>query len=692
MTHQANQHARTLVLVTPLGPDRLLLRRLSGREAIGQLYSYELDLLSEGERIDPQALLGQQVSIRINLPDGAERQTNGLVVRMALVDGGFRTEGGFFHHYRAEIRPQFWRLTLHTHCRFFHDLNVPDILRRILDAHRIGFENRCSQHYPKLEHCAQYNETDFAFCCRLMEREGIYYFFRHEGGKDYLVLADAPAAHATLPHAQTLAFDLRSGPGSVANWQTGQRLVSGDSTLNAYDFKKVTHSLNQGLIARARGQTKDPGTRQIDHDGYRDQETGRHYARILLEAARTHEREIEADSNAPGIAAGGCFSLRGHPAQAQNRRYLVTAAEFNIDNHAFSSTDEPGSDTPLCRLRAIPAEQPFRMPIQTPAPHAVGPQTAVVVGRTDGEIRTDEHGRIQVQFNWEQFAPAEQNARLHRCWVRVAQGWAGKGWGSFFLPRAGHEVIVEFINGDIDRPLVTGSVYNAANPPPYRLPRRGDVSTVHSRSTSGQGFNELRFIDTAGKEQLFLHAEKDFKRYIKHDDLGWIGSDRHRVVEGEERLLTRKDQHIAIEGSQHQHTGKDRHLSIGGEARTEAGGDCSLEVRGARRERVGGDIGIRAGGQVEIRAGGDMALQGVRVNISGEAEIILQAPRISLKAGASFITLGPEGVSVSGPLVRLNSGGSASSARRAAPSAPSAPQAPQAPRPTPQDNGSKEAE
>lgn len=692
MTSRATQDGRTLELSTPLGPDRLLIRRLRGSEAMGALYCYELELMSEGARVDPQRLLGQPVSVRIHLPDGAMREINGILSRMALADRHDRAENGFYQGYRATLHPQFWRLTLYAHCRFFHDMSVPDILRQVLDAHHVPFENRCQQHYPRLEHCAQYNETDFAFCCRLMEREGIYFFFRHAGGKESLVLADAAGAHQELPHAKTLAFDLRPGPGAVANWMATHQLVGSESTLNAYDFRKVTHSLNQGLLARSRQPEGESGPWQRHHDAYADPDTGRHYADVELEARRMPAREIRADSNALGVTAGGCFCLQGHPADSQNRRYLVTRAEYCIDNPAYSSTDEPASAGPQCRLRAIPADQPFRMPVETPVPRAVGPQTAVVVGPADGAIHTDEYGRIQVQFHWEQFAPPDEAARQRRCWVRVAQGWAGKGWGSFFLPRAGQEVMVEFINGDIDRPLVTGSLYNAANPPPYALPRRGDIATLHSRSTSGQGFNEVRFIDAAGKEQLFLHAEKDLKHYVKNDALGWVGRDRHCVTEGEARLLTGKDRHESVAGALRQRIDKDHHLSIGGEARVETGGDSGLDVRGTRRERIGGHLGLRCEGQVDVRAGGTYALQGARVALSAETDMVLQAPRITLKAGASFITLGPEGVSISGPLVKLNSGGSPGSAARAAPPAPSAPDRPQAPLPSARDNGAREAE
>jgi type VI secretion system secreted protein VgrG len=692
MTQSATHNGRMLELITPLGPDRLLLRRLRGREAIGEPYCYTLDLMNGGERVEPASLLGEAVSVRFTLPGGATRQLNGMITALSLVESGYHTESGFFHRYRAELRPQLWRLTLHSHCRFFHDQSVPDILRKVLDPHRVAVDNRCSRHYPKLEHCAQYNETDYAFCRRLMEREGIYFFFRHGNNKEVLLLADAPAAHKELEHAQTLAFDPHGESGTINTWLASHSMVSGEYALNAYDFKKVTHSLNQGLLTRARGRKPERGVRQIDLDNYHEQDTGRHYAQTRLEAAGAREREIEADSNALGIVSGGCFSMQGHPDHEQNRRYLVTAVEYSLDNQAYSSSAEPESGAPLCHLRAIPADQPFRLPLETPIPHAVGPQTAVVVGDADGDIHTDEYGRIQVQFNWEQFAPPAAGERTRRCWVRLAQGWAGKGWGSFFLPRAGHEVVVEFINGDIDRPLVTGCVYNVANPPPYRLPRRGDVSTVRSRSTSGQGFNELRFIDTAGQEQLFLHAEKDFKRYVKHDELGWIGRDRHQVTEGESRTRTDKDSHIVVGGRLHQRIDKDRHLSIGGEARTDTGGDYSLDVKGARRERVGGKLSLQVASAIEIRTDGALVEHGANIALSGDTEIVLQAPRICLKAGASFITLGPEGVSISGALVRLNSGGSASSAQRAAPTAPAAPDAPQAPLPTKQDNGSKEVE
>ncbi|TDR78366.1 type VI secretion system Vgr family protein [Paludibacterium purpuratum] len=655
-----SQDKRNMILAINGREDWLLMRKLDGEEAIGEPFLYTLSLLSSDTQVDAKQVLGRPAQIRCSLTYGAKRQINGIISQFCRLDDGLTDEGLYLHRYQAELRPQLWLLTLSSHCRFFHRKSVLEIATSLLDERQVLWEKRIQneQDYPRLEHCAQYNETDFNFLSRLLEREGIHYFFEHKNGQDYVVLADHPGAHRPLseqvPQAklryQSQAW-LVDTPGATMHtvfpWTTSQGLAPNICELNGYDFEKPVDSLHRGLVTRA-SATDDglPGFKQQhDHDGYQDTGVGRHYARTRLEAWQAQQQSVSARCHALGIVPGGCVQLIDHPIAGYNREYLATRAQYHLENDVYASTSEK-IEAPWCHFQAMPSDRAFRMPLATPRPMAVGPQTAVVVSEKldNGEIHVDRFGRVQVQFNWEQFAPPQDGAeRTHRCWVRVSQHWAGKGWGAMFLPRVGHEVIVDFIDGDIDRPLIVGRVYNGANNVPYELPKHSAVSTLMSRSTGegSTGFNELRFNDAQGKEQVYLHAEKDWKNYVKHDMLTWVGRDQHHEIAGEQRLRVRKDQHISIDGT--------------------------------LQQKIAGKVALQGAQAVELKAGSKLVAQGTQLYLTGTASLVIQAPLISLKAGGSFITLDASGVCVSGPLVRINSGGSARAGQESTPASPKAP-------------------
>ncbi|MEX3931754.1 type VI secretion system Vgr family protein [Paraburkholderia phymatum] len=652
------------VSCAPAGSDLLFLR-LTGHEALGRLSEFHLDLLSTSNDLKPGDLLGQDISIAVSLPSDGERQINGIVTAFRIVAPGDRTRNRIAR-YEAVVRPRLWLLTRASHSRFFHEMTVPDIIAKVLQDYDIDMSNKCSATYPSLEHCAQYRETDFAFVSRLMEHEGIYYYFEHKSGKHTLVMTDSADVHASIDHYATIAYDGWYEPGHekecVYQWSSGAELQTGKYEVNEYDFEKPSSSNQQGLLSRAtRPKVYDPPvyTMQEHLSGHIQSGDGDRYAKVGVEIRQARNDSISGRSSARGVWPGGLFKLQGHACDAQNHDYLVVSAEYEINSDTYVSTyndnrgdkrnDNRGDKRALpffdCSFAALRKENQFRAERITPRSIVAGPQTAMVVGPDGDEILTDKYGRIKVQFHWEQFAPpADAAARMKRCWVRVSHDWAGKRWGTFFIPRIGQEVLVDFIEGDPDRPLVTGCVYNANTMPPYDLPANAALSTLKSNSTKGGGgFNEMRFDDTKGSEQLFFHAEKDHETWIKNDMLTNVGNDRHLKVTGNE--------FIAVTGA--------RHDSVTGDRNAKVQGNDSLNVSQKLQEKVGMDYAIDAGMNIHIKAG---------MNVVIEAGV-----SITLKAGGAFVVVGPASVAVSGTPILLNSGGSAGSGSGSSPAAPTDP-------------------
>jgi len=350
----------------------------------------------------------------------------------------------------------------------------------------------------------------------------------------------------------------------------------------------------------------------------------------------------------------------------------------------------------MCNFTAIPADSVFRPARTTLRPRITGPQTAIVVGKAGEEILTDEFGRIKVQFHWDRYSPANENSP---CWVRVSQLWAGKNWGAVFLPRIGQEVIVEFLEGNPDRPIVTGAVYNGESKPPYDLPDNATMSTIKSNSSKGgQGFNEIRFEDKKGSEQVFMHAEKDQDIRVKNDTKEWIGNDRHLIVKANQCELVEKDKHAHVKGEQLLKVDGDLgvavksnaitkvegndHLTVDGNHVLKIGGNLHEKVTGNHHESTTGDMLLTATGHAHVKSSQNAAIEAsMNVHVKGGMVVVIEAGmQLSLKAGSNFIDIGPSGVSISGmPLVNINSGGAAASGSGAQASSPSAPQNPDVP-------------
>jgi len=647
------QAERAVAVITPLGEDVLLFRRMTATEALGRLFKIELDLLSKNANIKFEDLLGQNVTVRLELPQGQTRYFNGFI-------GRFSQEGapGDLNVYKAHVHPWLWFLTRTADCRIFQDMKVPDIIKEVFrDSGFTDFEEALSGSYRTWEYCVQYRETDFNFVSRLMEQEGIYYYFEHENGKHTLVLSDSVSSHETFSGYEQVPYfppevHLDRERDHIYEWSVSQKVQPGAYALNDFDFKKPRANLQ---VKSAIPRDHAMATMEVyDYPGeYTQTGDGEAYARTRIEELQVEHEQVQGRSNARGLSVGKLFELTGFPRKDQNREHLLVSATHVVTSDAYETTrTQEAEEIYDSSFTALPSVQPYRPARITPKPVVQGPQTAVVVGPRGEEIYTDRFSRVKVQFHWDRNGKVDENSS---CWIRVAQNWAGSKWGGIFIPRIGNEVIVDFLEGDPDRPIVTGRVYNNDNMPPYQLPANSTQSGIKTRSSKGaspNNLNEIRFEDKKGDEQIFIHAEKNKDIRIKNDLLEWVGNDSH--------LIVKNDQLEQVEG--------DKHLKVDGDHNEKVAGTVSLDAGMDMQEKVGMKHALDAGMEIHLKAG---------MNVVIEAGM-----SITLKAGGGFVVVGPAGVTISGTPVLINSGGSAGSGSGSSPEAPKTPLEADTPTPT----------
>ncbi len=605
------QQNRLIAIDTPLGEDVLLLRGFHGSEAISRLFQFELDLLSENRSISFDNLVGKSVTLRVTLADGSNRYWNGVVSRFS--QGSY--EKGFTQ-YHAVMVPWLWFLSRTADCRIFQNKKAPDIIQQIFkDLNFSDYKLQLYGSFVEREYCVQYRETDFNFVSRLMEEEGIFYFFEHENGKHTLVLANDPAAQKPCPNQPSVRYALTPGTWQeediILEWRQEQEVRPGKYSVTDYNFE--TPSSN--LAASVKG--KD--TYEIyDYPGeYRKRADGDSLARIRLQEQEMPRVVARGSSDCRAFTTGYLFDLKGHYRNDVNQSYLLTAISHVATqggDYTSASTAGSGDFSYSNSFECIPASTPFRPPRLTPAPFVQGCQTAVVVGPGGEEIFTDKYGRVKVQFYWDRVGKRNENSS---CWMRVSYPWAGKGWGAIAIPRIGQEVIVDFLEGDPDQPIITGRVYNAGEMPPYGLPGEGVISGVKSNSTKGGGgYNEFIFDDTKGSELIRVHGQKDRQEKIEHNESVTIGNDRTESVGHDESITignnrTEKvgvNENITIGSNRTESVGANETISIGSNRTETVGANESITVALTRTRNVGINEMVNVGAAQEITIGGLQAL------------------------------------------------------------------------------------
>jgi len=636
----ATQLHREVSVKTALADDVLLFAGMRGTEQLGRLSEFTVSMESEDANIAVGDVLGKSLDVILTTSDGqGKRYFNGIVTRFSQT--GWRDN---FVTYEATVHPGLWLLTRASNCRIFQDDSVTEIVKQVCGAYGSDVVldlGSLSQSYAPLPYCVQYRETDFNFVCRLLEAAGIYFYFTHSAGRHTMVLADSYSAHQAIAGYGALVFDgMRSSgsraPESMLTWSSSGAISSSTYDLNDFDFEKASNSASGGLrstatIPAAFGQTS---YEMYDYPGdYNMANAGNRLARARMEALHGEGEQITATTSARGLHPGGLFTLAEHPRNEANRAYLVTSSRYEVTGNDYASGGRTFAFA--CHIKAIGKAHAYRPVPVVRKPVVQGPQTAMVVGKAGEEIWTDKYGRVKVQFHWDRLGKEDE---LSSCWVRVAQGWAGKGWGALSVPRIGMEVVVSFLEGDPDRPLVTGCVYNSDAMPPYSLPEEQTVSTLKSRSSKGgEGFNELRFEDKKGEEEVFIHAERDFLRVVKNNDALKVGFET--AAKGDQTVDIKNDQTI----------------KIGHDALESVGNDQTLDVGNAQKVKVGTTIMVEAGTSIELKVGASsIKIEAGKITIkSPEIEIAADA-NAKLKAGAMLDIKSGGIMTIGGALVKIN--------------------------------------
>jgi len=632
---------RTIAVGTPLGDDVLLMRSFQFTERLGRPFEMVLDMLSTQSNIDFSKIVGQNVTVRIQKPvDNQPRYFNGIVRQFSQVGAS-----GRLTNYKALVVPWLWLLTRTSDCRIFQEMTVPDIIKKVFRDHGFtDFDDRLSGSHRKWEYCVQYRETDFNFVSRLMEQEGIYYYFTHENGKHKMVLADSKSAHEPFGGYEEIIYrpptsEFRQKE-VITDLSVSQEVQPGTYAHTDFDFKAPAKDLQAKSQVQRQHAAAD--FEIYDYPGEYDQTgDGQNYAKSRIEELQAGFEVARGSGDVRGVATGCKFTLKDHPTSSFNRDYLIVETDIEASTDEYDSA-APGTVRKGVSFKsgivAIDYGTQYRAARTTPLPMIRGPQTAIVVGPGGDEIYTDKYGRVKVQFHWDRYSKADESSS---CWIRVSQAVAGKKWGHIFLPRIGQEVIVEFLEGDPDRPIITGRVYNDKVMPPYDLPANKTMSTLKSNSSKGgSGFNEIRFEDKKGEEQIFIHGEKNQDVRIKNDCFEWIGNNRHLIVKKDQFEHVENNRHEVVDADHMEEIGKDRHLKVKGKQ--------AMEVVGSKSLKVGGDVAEKFGSNHSENVAMAYYLK------AGMTIVIEAGVGITLKCGGNSVVVDPSGVTIKGSIVTVD--------------------------------------
>jgi len=689
------QSERLVAVSGPQGKkDFLLFHHMTATEELGRLFRFDLEVLSD-EWIKFEDVVGQTLTVEMALPNDKTRYFSGYVTEFA--DAG---TAGRFVRYKARLRPWLWFLTRTADCRIFPDkakksaLTTPEIIMEVFREHGFtDFDDHLEETYKKREHCVQYRETDFDFVTRLMEEEGIYYYFKHEDGKHTLVLCDAYSSHETVSGYDEIPY---FPPGNTAarerdhvfDWNTSKCVQPGMYALRDFDFELPKKSLEfKSSVTRDHAQSKFemfdyPGRYVEPADGDKDskksdsnlKDSYEKFAKNRIEGHQAHHERCNGEGNARGLSVGALFTLAQYPRDDVNREYLIVSATHTVQGDSYGSGGG-GGEPYTCQFTVIDAKQPFRLETLTPKPYVRGPQTAIVVGKDGEEIWTDQYGRVMVQFHWDRYGESNEKSS---CWVRVAQAWAGKTWGGVFIPRMGQEVIVEFLEGDPDRPIITGSVYNGDNMPPYELPANQTQSGVKSRSTKGgsaENFNEIRFEDKKDSELIYVQAEKDYEKLVKNDRRRKIGHDEKLEVENDQTESIGANKSLSV-GKNHNETigesatieiTKNETVSVGEKMNVSVGKDRTLEVGDNHKESVGKNKDVEVTKNMSRNVGDNYTVkigkahkETVEEGYTLEAKEIFNKAKksVEIKVGKASITMKDDGeIQIKGGKINIQATG-----------------------------------
>ncbi len=662
------QDSRSVQLEGPAALKGLKLARLAGHEHISRPFEYQLSLFggesgSDGA-LDAEKILGQSVTVTATTGTASspgKRHFNGIVTEFAHVGYGVR-----FHEYRAVLRPAFWLLSRRADCRVFQKKSTPDIFAEVCkQAGSIDQRQALSARYEPWEYRVQYRESDFDFLSRLLEHEGIYYYFEHSAGKHVLVLTDdvgkltSADGYDEVPYYPAATAPARRERDHLGEWAVYRSFQAAAFASLEYNFETPAAAARAASpVARRKDSSKyeifeyPAGARELTAAGVE------RLAKVRAEQLHASQGMSRGQGDAAGLGAGRLFKLKGHPRKDFDRKYLIVSAAFEITSdsaqtqaqvqaHAQAQGPAPaagssrsaagdssrpgGGEPPQFRIaiESVEADAPYRPERVTPRPLIQGAQTARVVGPSGKEIWSDKYGRVKVQFHWDRIGKSDDASS---CWVRVASSWAGKNWGIQHVPRVGQEVVVSFLEGDPDRPLIIGSVFNAEAMPPYELPANGTLSGLKSRSSldgTAENFNELRFEDKKGSEEIYLHAEKDLQIVVENNQIVSIGAtkkdkgDRTTTVQHDDALTVGNDLTVAVTGKETRTVTKDR--------ATSAKADDTLDVAKKYTLTAGDQITLECGlAKIVMKKDGTVEISGKDVSLKGTLKASVDATQTAI--------------------------------------------------------------
>jgi len=684
------QTNRLLTFTSPLGANVLLPERLTGVEGVSELFTYQLELLAETHTtIDPKKIVGQKVCVGISADDaGVQRYVNGVV-------SSFEMSGGDeeFLTYRATIVPNLWALTLNKNTRVYQNKTVIDVIKDVLSPYNISPTNDTSSTFTPMEYCTQYRETDFNFVSRLMEQHGIFYYFSHTKDDHTLILQDVSSKLGDCAVQCKFRFAPQGSKTEgyydfvVREFSSRSTLVSGKYTAWDYSFIQYKSVPGGGASADTKGPLGSNSNEQYDYadsaTAYLNRDSDSKigdlvtfFNNVRRDVGDAETLIVEGESNAISMQTGFTFNLEKHPQSSLDVKYLLLRIEHTVQQlpsyRARSTTPpEPYENS----FVAIPSSITYRTAPQTPKPVVNGMHTGKVVAPSGEESHMDKYGRVNVQFWWDRLRKANTPDNT---WLRVAQSWAGKGWGTYYWPREGDEVLIGFLEGDPDQPIIVGSVYNGVNMPKYDLPGHYTLSGILTRSSKGGGAdnaNELRFEDLKGKEQIFMNAERDYDLHVEHDWHTQVDNEQHIKVTSNRFDEVDGDSHLLIKGKHLEEIDGEAQLNIKGKNTVQIGGDREHTVTGNLKEKIGANSHIsvsanlneQIGSNYSLTVGMNQAIQaGMNFDVTapmqislncGMNSIVLSPEGIGLNGAGGFISIGPAGVTISGMMVMINSGG-----------------------------------
>lgn len=584
---------RPMVAHTALGP-QLGFLSLKGREGISELFEFDVELVSGTFMLDVRSMLGTELTTEIETSVGMPRYLSGKVTDFELI--GREMPNSNYYLYKAKVRPALWELTQNKDSRIFQNQTIDEILKKVLEPYGFPVDFQLKESYRDWEYSVQYQESDFDFISRLMEHEGMYYYFTHDEGQHVMVITDSVDAHAPFPAYDQFTFfdeqgNLASDSENVSIWGHKASMTPSKYSVVDYDFRKPNVKLDSLKKEILKG---DAPKSQIYEwqGGYQELDDAEQYAHLRLQELKAQQEMISAETTVRGAAPGCIFNLRNHPRFNENGEYLLVSAEYDMGVAGYS-TGTNRKDHFNIKMHAIPSNVQFRAPRKTPEPKTLGPQTAKVVGPAGEEIYTDQYGRIKVQFHWDREGKNDENSS---CWIRVSSPWAGSGFGGLHVPRIGDEVVIDFIGGSPDRPLVTGRVYNEMNMPPVDLPTDAHINGFRTRSVFGDAATEnfLLFTDKLGEELIDMRAQMDMILNVLNDLDITVGNNRTEhiknnlktTIENTEERTVHSTRTTTINGLETGNFTASRVQTITGTQDTEVTSDDQLIVGGNQTTKI----------------------------------------------------------------------------------------------------------